>query len=834
MIKPFRMLVVFLLVGFFAAPLFAQLDFYTSLHATRQGKATWYSKENGGFEKLTQIPIESLACQKCHAPTYASGEPVDDARYTPVCNDCHDFTQGITVAQTTCLGCHTRQGAEINLSNNPATADLFSDVHRDKGMECKTCHTRREMHGDGTSYASFLEPGATDASCENCHNPALLPENPAHEQHLEDIYCAACHVKTVVSCYNCHFETEVQAEKKRFYGPPPIHGFVMLVNSEKHGKITTASFQSVTFGDTTFYAVGPFNGHTVTKEARDCDECHNNANVKGYNETGKIVVTKWDDAQDKITNAQGVIPVPEDWQTAFKLDFVRFKGAPGDPVDASLDPAKWEYMKTGADASQMLYATPLSGEQMDKLSLAVPSMAAFQKSVHATRNGKSFWYAADTSVTHAPAPGFESLTGVPNDADNLACNSCHSATNLDANGDPYPAPYPGANCVDCHATKTEGMPVSEDACLSCHSRQKATWASLGYSDVHRGEYGMKCWDCHSLQEVHGDGNEYNSILEAGAMTTACENCHATEENPLPAGHSPRYDPHNGKISCEACHTQSVISCYNCHFDSQVESQLKRPKQTIDDFVILVNREKDGKVAPATFQSLSYQDKTWMAMAPFNAHTTVKEGRRCYHCHNNFGGEIEAINQYNSTGRIQFTTWNEADSTLGWMHGVIPLPADYEKSFKMDFLTYNGNTDDAVAPSKNWSKIKDNWDGHQLFFASPLTFKQMANIGYDTTATTAVNDYAGEKQPDGFALEQNYPNPFNPTTTIQFTLPYTSKVTLRIYTVLGEEVRTVYANTRLEGGLHKVPFDASGLSTGLYIYRLTASGFTESRKMIIMK
>jgi len=71
----------------------------------------------------------------------------------------------------------------------------------------------------------------------------------------------------------------------------------------------------------------------------------------------------------------------------------------------------------------------------------------FSTSIHKTRVGKGYWYNANTT---APSPGFETLTNVP--ISQIGCAECHPADNLDANGNPYPIPYPGMNCVDCHAT----------------------------------------------------------------------------------------------------------------------------------------------------------------------------------------------------------------------------------------------------------------------------------------------------------------------------------------------------------------------------------------------
>jgi hypothetical protein len=91
----------------------------------------------------------------------------------------------------------------------------------------------------------------------------------------------------------------------------------------------------------------------------------------------------------------------------------------------------------------------------------------------------------------------------------------------------------------------------------------------------------------------------------------------------------------------------------------------------------------------------------------------------------------------------------------------------------------------------------------------------------------------ETIPSGYHLSQNYPNPFNPSTTIEFDLPKTSEVTLKIYNILGEEVTTLLSTSLLSGS-YKYEWDASGLASGVYLYRLEAADFVRTRKMILMK
>ncbi len=85
----------------------------------------------------------------------------------------------------------------------------------------------------------------------------------------------------------------------------------------------------------------------------------------------------------------------------------------------------------------------------------------------------------------------------------------------------------------------------------------------------------------------------------------------------------------------------------------------------------------------------------------------------------------------------------------------------------------------------------------------------------------------------FALEQNYPNPFNPTTGVRFQVPEVSDVKLVVYDILGREV-AVLVNERKSAGTYEARFDASGLSSGVYIYRLTAGMYVQSRKMVLLK
>ncbi|MBP3191452.1 starch-binding protein [Natronogracilivirga saccharolytica] len=106
----------------------------------------------------------------------------------------------------------------------------------------------------------------------------------------------------------------------------------------------------------------------------------------------------------------------------------------------------------------------------------------------------------------------------------------------------------------------------------------------------------------------------------------------------------------------------------------------------------------------------------------------------------------------------------------------------------------------------------------------------------------VNDVWGEQPTSGeqlsdvpteFGLDQNYPNPFNPVTTIRYQVPESANVTLEVYDVTGQRVATLVNESR-EAGVHTVEFDATRLASGVYIYRMHAGDFVQSKKLMLVK
>ncbi len=136
---------------------------------------------------------------------------------------------------------------------------------------------------------------------------------------------------------------------------------------------------------------------------------------------------------------------------------------------------------------------------------------------------------------------------------------------------------------------------------------------------------------------------------------------------------------------------------------------------------------------------------------------------------------------------------------------------------------------------DWLRFNDSFGRYYSFNGSEI------NVYYSTI--TDVEET--ELNVSDYSLSQNYPNPFNPSTTIKYSISSSvksglSNVSLKIYDVLGREVATL-VNKEQSAGNYEVQFDASGLTSGIYFYKLQAvpssgSGqvFVESRKMLLIK
>jgi 3',5'-cyclic AMP phosphodiesterase CpdA len=144
-----------------------------------------------------------------------------------------------------------------------------------------------------------------------------------------------------------------------------------------------------------------------------------------------------------------------------------------------------------------------------------------------------------------------------------------------------------------------------------------------------------------------------------------------------------------------------------------------------------------------------------------------------------------------------------------------------------FIPFEGNPGNELNEESYWQAYEE------MIRQTGPTSLAIAELALFRQQPMAMASDEKKTLPASFHLAQNFPNPFNPTTTIRYELPVTAKVRLAIYNLRGELVRTL-VEAEMPAGYHKATFDASGLASGIYFYRLNAGAFTATRKMALTK
>ncbi len=164
-------------------------------------------------------------------------------------------------------------------------------------------------------------------------------------------------------------------------------------------------------------------------------------------------------------------------------------------------------------------------------------------------------------------------------------------------------------------------------------------------------------------------------------------------------------------------------------------------------------------------------------------------------------------------------------TTGMTASVLEIQDSYQ--------LYEINFSDAESVDNNPDfRVRIRFDGDDMTAdeGERVTFNNIALTG----ETPVVSVPQQEKTTAAaYRLEQNFPNPFNPETTIRFSIPEQQNVRLTIYNTLGQQVEQLL-DTELNPGNHAIPFDASHLPSGVYIYRIEAGEFVQSRKLMVLK
>jgi D-alanyl-D-alanine carboxypeptidase len=173
------------------------------------------------------------------------------------------------------------------------------------------------------------------------------------------------------------------------------------------------------------------------------------------------------------------------------------------------------------------------------------------------------------------------------------------------------------------------------------------------------------------------------------------------------------------------------------------------------------------------------------------------------------------------------------SFVGYGLGTVQWILQGDTLFAHGGHAFGNNSEAAYWPERDISYAvlmnQDTWDTYPDLL-SEIIITEFHRVVIDYITDIPLDD---TQTPVRYSLNQNYPNPFNPSTTIEFTLPKSEFVELKVFNILGKEVSTVVSN-KLNQGNHTYQFDGKNLASGIYYYQLVAGEYREVKKMILLR
>lgn len=191
--------------------------------------------------------------------------------------------------------------------------------------------------------------------------------------------------------------------------------------------------------------------------------------------------------------------------------------------------------------------------------------------------------------------------------------------------------------------------------------------------------------------------------------------------------------------------------------------------------------------------------------------------------------------YVAGGSVAYVNYNDIEDGYEGEGNIDEDPLFKDENENDFHLTEGSPCVDKGNPDPNYNDPEDvNNPGFALWSALGTTRNDMGAYGGPGVLVSGIKE-SEIKYPvvSQFSLFQNYPNPFNPKTVIRYALPVTCNLDLSIYNILGQKVATL-VNKKQPAGSYNVEWDASGVSSGVYYYRLEAEGYSEVKKMVVIK
>ena len=214
--------------------------------------------------------------------------------------------------------------------------------------------------------------------------------------------------------------------------------------------------------------------------------------------------------------------------------------------------------------------------------------------------------------------------------------------------------------------------------------------------------------------------------------------------------------------------------------------------------------------------------------------------------NNFHINIQSTSDTSFTGFVN-NNWTNVFSGsytvpgTGWQYIVLQTPFEWDGASNILVEICFENTSNYVASAVRVTSTSPHYytgfESHDLSsactaFQNPNIWYYRPNICFKIEPPLNTNNNSGY-YPSSFKLAQNYPNPFNPVTRINYEIPKQGFVSLKIYDILGREVKNL-VNEMKSIGSYSVDFSADGLTSGIYLYRMECNGYSETKRMVLLK
>ena len=437
----------------------------------------------------------------------------------------------------------------------------------------------------------------------------------------------------------------------------------------------------------------------------------------------------------------------------------------------------------------------------------------------------------------------------------IGCSSCHDPH---GNSNPYSIRNV-PNLADTLGTgfNYAGMGGTGETCMSCHKsrRNNVTQLTVAMGST---------WGPHSSVEadvllgrnaaVWPGGAAYNSSSHIFAVENSCVTCHMGASPAVGNANRLRVGGHTFNMSNPATGYDHTASCAPCH----------GPKTSFDDFRAVADYDFNGTVEGVQAEVHGLLRHIRMALPPVGLDTIHFSLITTDHLERAYWNYLLILND--ASFGMHNTKFSVAvlQETLRQLGGIIPVEfVSFTASLNKNVVTVNWETA-TETNNKGFEverRIGDTWKTIGFVQGKGTTTEpskytytdNVTNLGGKVAYRVKQLDFDGKfsytkdieidlsSSVASYQLAQNYPNPFNPTTKIQFSLPYESKVKLTVYNIAGEVVAELVNGVRASG-IHDVTFNMGSKvhSSGIYLYKIEASSldgtqkFNQTKKMLLVK